>query len=303
MAGKCVRRHLVAMSACFCFFLGFLQSVSANEFFKDRAVLDHKHAPSMHELAIPYDGVMMTGLFYSAGGAGPHPTIILLHAFPGFEKNLDMAQALRRQGFNILFFHYRGTWGSGGDFSWNNSLQDVHTSIAYLKQPENAQALKVDTSKIILVGHSWGGMLSIKAGAASADIKCIASIAPEDWTQWLDTEVDRQGMLDYLNGVYSVEGYPAAMALQDLIDERPQWTLANIVKNVGDKKILLVGGEWDEAFNSDTRDKITRVAEEAGAQHVTSFTIENADHSFSAKRIELIERTGNWLTNTCKAHY
>ena len=31
-----------------------------------------------------------------AAGAGPHPTMLLLHGLPGNERNLDLAQAARR---------------------------------------------------------------------------------------------------------------------------------------------------------------------------------------------------------------
>ena len=51
---------------------------------------------------------MLAGMMLGANGQGPHPTIVLLHGFPGNEKNLDLAQSLRRAGYNVLFFHYRG---------------------------------------------------------------------------------------------------------------------------------------------------------------------------------------------------
>ncbi|MEX0300399.1 MAG: alpha/beta hydrolase family protein [Kordiimonas sp.] len=269
--------------------------------FKDPQNFDPKFAPSMIELTIPYEGVRMTGLMYSAAGQGPHPTIILLHAFPGFEKNLDMAQALRRQGYNILFFHYRGTWGSGGNYSWSGSLHDVHTAIDYLKRPENIEKYRVDIDQIHLVGHSWGGMLSLKAGGKNPNIHCIVSIAPEDWTQWLDTEADRQSIIDYLDGIYSVQGYPSQTALNDLIKERAEWTLNNIAKNVGNKKTLLISAQLDAAFDTNARERVSKQARLAGTNNLTSFTIDKADHSFSAKRIELIERTSKWLNQNCKA--
>lgn len=271
----------------------------AADFFKDPKDFDHKYAPAMSELTIPFEEHRMTGLMYSAAGEGPHATIILLHAFPGFEKNLDMAQALRRQGFNILFFHYRGTWGSGGHFSWANSLKDVHTAIDYLLKPKTIEKYRIDPNQIHLVGHSWGGMLSLKAGGTNPAIKCVVSIAPEDWTQWLDTEADRQSVLDYLDGIYSVEGYPSQQAVQDLIDQRPEWTLSNIAQHIGNKKTLLISAEWDDAFNTDMREKVTKLAKQSGTTDLTSFTINHADHSFSAKRIELIERTGSWLNSNC----
>lgn len=273
---------------------------TATDFFNDPKGFEHKFAPRMIELTIPYKGDLMTGLMYSAAGKGPHPTIILLHAFPGFEQNLDMAQALRRQGYNILFFHYRGTWGSDGSYSWANSLQDVHAAIDYLKMPDNVAKYRIDQKQIHLVGHSWGGMLSLKAGGMNGTVGCIVSIAPEDWTQWLDTAADRQSIMDYLDGIHSVDGYPSSIALKDLINERSNWALSNIIRNIGNKKTLLISAEWDQAFNTDMREKVTALAKQAGTTDFTSFTIEMADHSFSAKRIELIERTGNWLNANCR---
>ncbi|MDO8912512.1 MAG: hypothetical protein Q8N10_08825 [Phenylobacterium sp.] len=32
----------------------------------------------------------------------------------GNEKNLDLAQAVRRAGWNAVTFNYRGSWGSPG---------------------------------------------------------------------------------------------------------------------------------------------------------------------------------------------
>ena len=37
---------------------------------------------------------------YTAEGNGPHPVLIFTHGYPGHEKNLDLAQSLRRTGFS-----------------------------------------------------------------------------------------------------------------------------------------------------------------------------------------------------------
>src|SRR4051812_40981938 len=57
---------------------------------------------------LPVKGGGMNALIYLASGAGPHPTLLLLHGFPGNEQNLDLAQAARRDGWNVLTLHYRG---------------------------------------------------------------------------------------------------------------------------------------------------------------------------------------------------
>ena len=77
---------------------------------------DKAHPPRMEVLHIPSGGVEINGVAYLAGGAGPHPTLVLLHGLPGNEKNLDLAQAVRRAGWNVVtFFNYRGTWGEVED--------------------------------------------------------------------------------------------------------------------------------------------------------------------------------------------
>ncbi len=68
---------------------------------------------------------------YIAAGAGPHPVVVLLHGFPGNEKNLDLAQAIRREGWDVLYFDYRGSWGTKGAFSFTHSMEDAQAAVAY----------------------------------------------------------------------------------------------------------------------------------------------------------------------------
>lgn len=77
--------------------------------FQDPEEFDAAWPPLMEEVSIPSHGELLTGTFYTAAGEGPHPTIVMLHAFPGYEKNLDLAQSLRP--YNVSFCwrvgHYR----------------------------------------------------------------------------------------------------------------------------------------------------------------------------------------------------
>ena len=63
---------------------------------------DSAHPASLVEIAVPSHGAQLLGAFYLASGAVPHPTAIIYHGFPGYEQNLDLAQALRRAGYNVL---------------------------------------------------------------------------------------------------------------------------------------------------------------------------------------------------------
>ena len=42
---------------------------------------------------------VQTAIIVLAAGAGTHPVVVFLHGYPGNERNLDLAQAVRRAGF------------------------------------------------------------------------------------------------------------------------------------------------------------------------------------------------------------
>ncbi|MGC1423053.1 MAG: alpha/beta hydrolase, partial [Terracidiphilus sp.] len=123
--------------------------------------MDPSHPAEMVVLHIPSHGVLINGLAYTPSGAGLHPTIVICHGLPGNEKNLDLAQAVRRAGWNAVTFNYRGSWGSPGSYSFAQNLEDADAVLAYLRVPKNAAQLQIDTKRIVLAGHSMGGWVTV----------------------------------------------------------------------------------------------------------------------------------------------
>ncbi|HLY99277.1 MAG TPA: alpha/beta fold hydrolase [Candidatus Angelobacter sp.] len=118
---------------------------------------------STRQMILPSHGNMLLGVFYLAAGAEPHPTAIILHGFPGFEQNLDLAQTLRAHGWNVLAMHYRGSWGVKGDFSFAHAAEDADTEVRYVLDPANAHKYRIDTHRVIVIGHSMGGYMAASA--------------------------------------------------------------------------------------------------------------------------------------------
>ncbi len=132
---------------------------------------DAAHPARMEVLHIPTaGGLKINGVAYLAAGAGAHPTVVLLHGLPGNEKNLDLAQAIRRAGWNVVTFNYRGSWGSPGTFSFRGNVADVKAVLAYVREPANAASLGVDTMHLVLMGHSMGGGLTAVVGGQDPDL-------------------------------------------------------------------------------------------------------------------------------------
>jgi len=135
---------------------------------------------SMESFQLPSHGAQLNALVYVAAGAGPHPAVVLLHGFPGNEKNLDLAQDMRRAGWDVLYFNYRGSWGSPGDFSFSHGIEDTAAAIAYLRQPAVAKQLRLDPGRIVLIGHSMGGFMAVQGTAADPAVIAMGLISAGD---------------------------------------------------------------------------------------------------------------------------
>ena len=74
----------------------------------------------------------LNNVFYPTPGDSPKPLLIFAHGFPGHEKNFTLAQDLRDHGFHVLIFFFSGCWGSAGNFSFKNSIDDLDAVLDFL---------------------------------------------------------------------------------------------------------------------------------------------------------------------------
>lgn len=143
--------------------------------------VDKAYPARMEVLHIPTaGGLKINGVAYVAAGPGPHPVAVVLHGLPGNEKNLDLAQTLRRAGFTAVTFNYRGSWGSPGTFSFRGNLDDARAVLAFVRDPANAKLLGADASRIVVMGHSMGGWITSQVAAADPDVKAAILISAAD---------------------------------------------------------------------------------------------------------------------------
>src|ERR1700722_2349619 len=179
-------RRAHAIVAGFLIFLPGLASTVCAQSQRAQAAIASDPAPdkenpaSMATVQVPSHGALLNGIVYVAAGAGPHPVVVLLHGFPGNEKNLDLAQAIRRDGWDVIYFDYRGSWGSPGDFSFTHSIEDTQSAVAYMRDASHAKKLRSDPAYIVLIGHSMGGFMARYVGAQDPAIKAVGLISAAD---------------------------------------------------------------------------------------------------------------------------
>ena len=141
---------------------------------------DAAHPARMDVLHIPSGGGRLNAIAYVPAGPGPHPMVVLFHGLPGNEKNLDLAQAMRRAGWTVVAPNYRGSWGSPGTFSFRGNLDDAKAVLAYVRSPANAATLEADPRRVVVMGHSMGGWVTSQIGGADPDLAGAVLISAAD---------------------------------------------------------------------------------------------------------------------------
>lgn len=197
-------------------------------------------------LTIDSAGVPLLGVLHVPAGPGPHPIVVLLHGFPGHERNFDLAQVLRRAGYAALVFHYRGSWGVEGAWSWGHVLEDTARVLAAVRQPSVTAAHRLDPDRLALVGHSLGGFAALMGAAADPTVAAVASVAGFDLgvvaRAGRDDPALRAGYVELFDGeLLPLRGASGEALVAEIEAAGEGWALTGLAPRLADRPVLLVG--------------------------------------------------------------
>ncbi|HMK67574.1 MAG TPA: alpha/beta hydrolase [Stellaceae bacterium] len=239
-------------------------------------------------LHVPTHGVAINGLAYVPVGPGPHPVLVLCHGLPGNEKNLDLAQAARRAGWIAVTFNYRGSWGSPGSFSFLGNLEDAAAVLAYLREPRNIAALRLDPKRIVISGHSMGGWVAAETGSRDHALLGVALISAWDPARPMTHEKAVAFMADDMESLAGVTPESMAAERETHLQEMRLIDTADGLKG---KPLLVLSADDGLAPGTDA---LVAAIRGAGGQRVKSEHVAT-DHVWSDRRIELESRVISWL--------
>ncbi len=269
----------------------------------DPSARDQQHLARMEGFTIESHGSSMNALVYGASGAGPHPTLILLHGLPGNERNLDLAQAIRRAGWNVVFFHYRGAWGSEGDFSFSNALADVATVVDLVASPEFERSWRADPDRIAVLGHSMGGFLALTAGSEHERVRCIGSLAganlgltAEMRAEWRDATAAR---LDEMTA--PLKGTSGEALVMETVKYAERFDVNRRALALSARPLYLVAGRFDTVAEPQIHHDPLVAAVRAVGGASLRVQVFDADHAFTSRRIALARGVIAWLEDDCRA--
>ena len=251
---------------------------------------DKAHPARMEVVHVQSGGVAINGVAYLPAGAGPHPIALICHGWPGNEKNLDLAQALRRAGWAAVTFNYRGSWGSPGKFRFAQNPEDAAAVLAYLRDPANAKMLAVDPARIVVMGHSMGGWVTARTGASDHKLAGLVMISAAD-----------MGLVGQLPRAAAIK--EAASDAETLADTSPEIMADELIANAAANELVplaprlvdtpLLALTSDDGLAGHT-DRLVAAIRAVGGKVVTEGHAAT-DHSWSDHRIELEARIIRWL--------
>jgi len=236
-------------------------------------------------------GARLNAVFFLASGATPHPTVLLLHGFPGNEKNLDLAYTLRRAGWNVLFPNYRGSWGSAGTFSFANAVEDTQSAVDFLRDPAHVRKYRIDPKRIVLIGHSMGGFMAAYVTAHDLQVAALVMISAWDIGPTVLRAADQGGADNYKNSSPRLAGTTPEGLMGEAKDNAQKWNYVDYAALLKNRPVLIM-----ESHDRNTADNraLAEALRKAGNLQVTEKYTET-DHSFSDHSIALQVAILEWL--------
>jgi uncharacterized protein len=255
------------------------------------------------QMTVSSHGSTLLGIFYLAAGDGPHPTAIIFHGFPGYEQNLDIAQYLRAHGWNVLAMHYRGSWGVKGSFSFFHAAEDADTQVQFLLDPANATKYRIDTHRIVVIGHSMGGYMAASAIAHNPQV--AAAVLISAWNIGADYESHRHvgsaaptvaneaKTLSEDNNLAPLAGTSGIALAREIRDHEKELNFLNLASQIAPRPVFIITASEGLAPQDHA---LAEALAKAGGSHVTERHWDT-DHSYSGQRAELANAILQWTAH------
>ncbi len=258
---------------------------------------DAQHPARMVVLHIPSGGVKINGIAYLAAGAGRHPTMVLFVGLPGNEKNLDIAQAVRRAGWNAVSFFYRGSWGSPGVYSFSHCLEDARAVLAYLRAGPQAASLGIDTSRMVLLGHSMGGWVAAETAAHDHHLAGLVLISAGDMG-YFGSKLPYPRLVKLTaDNMESLAGVTAEQLAREAQAHASRWQFGRLYGQLAHMPLIVI---TSDPLTAPANDALIAALRARGDEDLTAIHM-STDHSYSDHRIALQSAVINWLQTLPRA--
>ncbi|MCX4551037.1 alpha/beta fold hydrolase [Streptomyces sp. NBC_01500] len=263
------------------------------------------------------DGVRLDTSYFTAGGSGRRPAVLLGHGFGGSKDDVKgQAQQLARDGYAVLTWSARGFGKSTGQIGLNDpdhEVKDVSRLIDWLAGRPEVQLDKAGDPRVGVTGASYGGAISLLAAGYDKRVDAIApqitywnladSLFPDGVFKklWAGIFINSGGgcvrfekQLCTMYDRVAESGKPDAAA-RKVLDERSPSAVGDRIKVPS----LLVQGQTDSLFPLGQADAAARRIEANGAPVAVDW-IEGGHDGGNAETSRINGRITSWFDRYLK---
>ena len=164
--------------------------------------------------------------------------------------------------------------------------------LAYVTDPANAAKFHVDTRRVVVIGHSMGGFLTVVAMAQHPEFVAGAVITEgspvNDAAGFFGAQ---SGPADYA----PLAGTSAAALEQDVKTNGSNWTFLALAPKIAPRPLLVLSA--NDGLRA-SNEALTAALKKAGC--VVTHAHMDTDHGFSDHRIALETAILHWLEKTVR---
>jgi alpha-beta hydrolase superfamily lysophospholipase len=207
----------------------------------------------------------------------------VIHGFPSWSsKNYDIAEHLCLMGYEVFVPHHKGLGLSKGDFSFKRSITDVKKLISLIKKEK-------PTLKISLLGHSWGGFVSLHLHQyVEEHLILLAPLLEVPGSSQL------KQFINYFFSNHPVETkkYNRLSLKKEFVELQKNFILENFIKNLKERKFLILHGTEDDLIPINHSTKFAKkISKELSCDYIRM----DEDHRLTKKRNLVFAEINTWL--------
>ena len=233
-------------------------------------------------------------------GEKPSATALLVPGWGGGPSDvLGIGKALSSEGISSVVLTPRGWHNSEGNYSFAHALEDIKAALNWIR---NSKRTEINSTNIILGGHSWGGGMCLAYASQDTMVKRIFSVAGTDHGIFIRKYLSDEkfaGRIDKLLASTAAPDGPIRFDVKESLNELEEGQeIYGIIENAGklaDRSILIFGG-WEDT--NTTIDEYLlpdyRAFKAAGAEDIT-FKTYHDNHGFGSVRNELYSDLISWI--------
>jgi predicted acyl esterase len=199
-------------------------------FDKEYSVRDNPNAVLKQDFFFTLrDNVQMDASKFYPSEANPYlpngyPVVIMVHGYGDRKETLEnFAQAQASYGYVVYTYSVRGQGNSGGlsNLISRTEAQDLIEFVNFVKHDNTATGS--DSSNVLIMGGSQGGMLPYMAASMGMNVKAIISAvaSPEFASSWIENGCIKMTLL------WTIEYTPDTARYNAQVDRMSNWIYSN----------------------------------------------------------------------------